>query len=96
MIHEFIRESVTDDVDAVLFIGSVETADRLVDWLRGWVPADIPDEILAAIAGWLMVKYGDRLHPKIKPVGAGLMVRAIGAYVGSIFETIIGSLPART
>lgn len=96
MIHEFIRESITDDVDAVLFIGSVETADRLVDWLKSWVPAEIPDEILAAVAGYVMVKYGNRLHPKIKPIGAGLMVRAIGAYVGSIFDTIIGSLPTRT
>lgn len=95
MIVELIRGSLVDDVDAVLFIGSVETADKILDWLRTWVPAEIPDEILAALAGYAMIKYGDRVHPKLKPVGAGLLVRAIGAYVGSIFETIVGSLPTR-
>jgi len=95
MIVELIRDTLRDDVDAVLFIGAAETADQIIDWLKTWVPAEVGDEILMAIVGYLMVKYGNRLHPKVQPVGSGLLVRAVGAYVGDIFRTLIGALPSK-
>lgn len=91
MIYELLKESVNNDTQAIVFIGSVEMADRLIDLLKKYMPTtlSIPDELLAAVAGYLMIKYGGKVHEVVKSIGAGLLVRGIGAYVGSLAEKVI-------
>jgi uncharacterized protein (DUF697 family) len=88
-----VRESVRDFWDFVLVVVGNASASAIVETIRSWLPEQtkgLTDEALAAIVGFLMFYFGDKLHRRLVPFGFGVFLAGVGAlasgYVSGLFE----------
>ena len=77
------QATIGDGTDLALVVGGAAGAAAVLEVVRSWLPeqtADIPDEVLAVIAGGVMWYYGERLHERLVPVGFGVAVTGAGGW----------------
>lgn len=72
-----------DDVDteeltdlAVMGLGS-GLKGLVVGYVKDYLP-DVTEDVAALIAGGAMWYFGERVHPAVKTLGAGILIGAIG------------------
>jgi len=82
-VVEKARGAVTSGTDLLLCIAGAGSSAALVEVVRSWLPEQTTgqtDEAIAAIAGFLMFYYGDRVHPMLVPFGLGAFLSGVGAW----------------
>jgi hypothetical protein len=88
-----VRENFKDMWDFVLAIVGNASASAIVETIRSWLPEQtkaLTDEALAAIIGFVMFYWGDKLHRRLVPFGFGVFMAGVGAlasgYISGLFE----------
>ena len=74
------------------------SSDFLVEFIKaqGWA-GGAGDEIIQAVAGGLMAKYGDKLHDQVPNVGRGVLLGLAGRLVReNVTEPLFGKEIAKT
>lgn len=77
------QAAISNGTDLALVVGGAAGASAILEVIRSWLPdqtADITDEVLAVIAGILMLNYGERLDERLVPVGLGVAVTGAGGW----------------
>ena len=95
MLAEILRDVVKDDVDFALMVFGDEGADNILEAVSKYVPlGQIPANLATIALGYLAAKYGDRIHPRLRAVGAGMLIRGIGDTVGDFIDQMFKSIMA--
>ena len=84
--------AIKDGTDLIAAVVGAGASGALVEVIRSWLPAQtegMGDEAVAAIAGFLLFYYGDRLHPILVPFGFGAFLSGVGAWSAEWVEGII-------
>jgi len=78
---------------AVMGVGAGAKA-TIEDWVATTFP-QIPTEYAGIIAGFLLFKFGERIHHLVRVAGAGVLIGSIGQLdiVKGIFEKPAGASP---
>ena len=88
-----VRGSITDSIDFLLMIIGAGASGAVVEVVRSWIPTEtlgnITDETLAAIVGFLLFYFGDRIHRRLVPFGLGVFLAAAGAWAGDYVNQFI-------
>lgn len=82
-IVEKARSSITDGTDLLAAVAGAGASGALVEVIRSWLPEQttgMADETLAAVAGFLLFYYGDRVHRLLVPFGFGAFLAGVGAW----------------
>lgn len=82
-IVEKARGAISSGTDLVICIIGAGSTAALVEVVKSWLPeqtAGMADEVIAAIAGFLLFYFGDRLHPLLTPFGLGAFLAGVGAW----------------
>jgi len=78
---------------AVMGVGAGAKA-TIEDWVTTTFP-QVPVEYAGIIAGFLLFKFGDRIHHLVKVAGAGVLIGSIGQLdiIKGLFPTPAGASP---
>jgi len=90
-----IRAAVTDSIDLILLIAGAGSSGAIVEVVKSWLPeqtAGMEDETIAAVVGFLLFYFGDRIHRRLVPFGLGVFLSGVGAWSSSYVEGIISML----
>ena len=77
-----VKAGITDEVDLILVIVGVGGSAAIAEVVKTWFPeqtADMGDETIVAIVGFLLFYFGDRLHARVVPLGIGVFLAGVGA-----------------
>lgn len=94
-IVEKAQASVKDETDLIAAIAGAGGAAAIVEVVRSWFPSQtegMADETVAAIGGFLLFYYGDRVHELLVPFGFGAFLSGVGAWSSEWVEGLILSL----
>ena len=78
-----IRTAITDTTDFALAVAGAGSGAALAEVVKSWFPeqtAEMADETIAMIAGFLLFYWGDRIHPRLQAFGLGVFLAAVGAW----------------
>lgn len=91
-VVEKAKGAITDGTSLIAAIAGAGSSGALVEVVRSWLPGQtegMGDEAVAAIAGFLLFYYGDRVHPLLVPFGFGAFLSGVGAWSSEWVEGII-------
>jgi len=91
-IVEKARGAITSGTDLILAVVGAGASAALVTVIKSWLPeqtAGMEDDTIAAIAGFLLFYYGDRIHPMLVPFGLGAFLSGVGAWSAEWTEGFI-------
>jgi len=94
-VVEKARASITDETDLIAAVAGAGGVGAIVEVLRSWFPSQtegVADETVAAIGGFLLFYYGDRVHRLLVPFGFGAFLSGVGAWSSEFVEGIILAL----
>ncbi len=62
--------------------------------VAGWLTSTFPqlkltEDLAGALVGFLIWKFGEKVHPLVKTFGAGVLIGAIGQFTKSITEQFL-------
>lgn len=98
MIEDIVaraQKTISDGTDLALVVAGSAGAGSLAGVVRSWLPeqtAGVADEVLAAVAGFLMWQYGNRLHDRLVPFGFGILVEGVGGWASEWVSGILDML----
>jgi hypothetical protein len=75
--------SIATETDLIAAVAGAGSVAAIVEVLRSWFPSQtegMADETVAAIGGFLLFYYGDRVHALMVPFGFGAFLSAVGAW----------------
>lgn len=94
-IVEKAKSCVEDSTGLLLVIAGQAATTALVEAVRTWAPEvteGVADETVASVAGFLLFYFGDRIHPRLKSLGFGILLAGIGAWasawIAPLFEML--------
>lgn len=89
------QASIKTETDLIAAIAGAGSVAAIVEVLRSWFPSQtegMADETIAAIGGFLLFYYGDKVHPLLVPMGFGAFLSAVGAWSSEFTAGIILAL----
>ena len=90
-----IREAVTDSIDLVLLVAGAGASGAVVEVVRSWLPEQtegMADETIAAVVGFILFYWGDRISRRLVPFGLGVFLAGVGAWSSEYVSGIISML----
>ena len=90
-----VRGAITDWSDLILAILGAGASAAITEVIRSWFPEQtegLTDEALGAIAGFVMLYWGGRIHRMIEPFGLGVFLSSVGAYTSEWVASVIAML----
>ena len=89
-------QTVMDTTDFFMVLVGSGSASTVLDLVKKYLPVEglaaVGDDILATIVGYIIWKYGDRIHPMLKPFGLGVFIAGAGSVVGGFVEQAVAGL----
>jgi len=61
--------------------------------IAGYITKFLPDlteDVASVVAGFLMYKFGGRVHPLVQKFGAGVLIAGIGQFTKGLIEKFVG------
>lgn len=89
------QAAISNGTDLALVVGGAAGAAAILEVIRSWAPdqtADITDEVLAVVAGLVMLKYGERIDDRLVSVGLGVAITGAGGWSQEWVSGIISML----
>lgn len=89
------RASIVDETSLIAAVAGAGGVAAVVEVVRSWFPSQtegVADETVAAIGGFILFYYGERIHPLLVPFGFGAFLSGIGAWSSEFVEGIILAL----
>lgn len=89
------REAVKDGTGFALTVVGAGISASLAEIVRSWLPEQtkgVSDETVASVASFLLFYYGDKIHPRLVPIGFGAFMDSIGAWSSAYTKGIIDML----
>lgn len=77
------RACFTDTLDYALVVAGIGSSVSVRDLLKAYFPEQtegIADETLIAGAGFALFYWGDRIHPRLMPLGLGILLSGLGTW----------------
>mgnify|MGYP001626306006 CR=1 FL=1 len=63
------------------------TKGTIAGWLKSKFPQlGISEDLIGAIIGLLLWKFGDKIHPLVKTFGVGVLIGAIGQFTSTLIQ----------
>ena len=94
-VVERARNSITDETDLIAAVAGAGSVAAIVEVLRSWLPTQtegMADETVAAVGGFLLFYYGDKVHPLLVPFGFGAFLSGVGAWSSEFTAGILLAL----
>lgn len=93
------NQAVLDEIDFFLVLIGSGSSQKILELVKQYLPvegfADLGDDALMAIIGYLAWNYGDRLHPRLVPLGLGMFIAGAGSFIGEFVNNVIDQLIAQ-
>lgn len=89
------RASIVDETSLIAAVAGAGGVAAIVEVVRSWFPSQtegVADETVAAIGGFILFYYGERIHPLLVPFGFGAFLSGVGAWSSEFVEGIILAL----
>jgi len=90
-----VKAAVSDSIDLVMLIVGAGASGAITEVVKSWLPeqtAGMEDETIAAVVGFILFYWGDRIHKRLVPFGLGVFLSGVGAWSSSYVEGIISML----
>lgn len=94
-IVEKAKLAIQTDSDLVAAIAGAGSITALVEVVRSWAPTQtegMEDETVAAIAGFALFYYGERIHRLASPFGFGAFLSGVGVWSSEFTADILLAL----
>lgn len=80
------RDCFKDSTGFVLVIAGNAATTAIVEAVRTWAPEwteGVADETIAAVVGFIVFNWGDRIHERLTPFGFGMFIAGTGAWASA-------------
>jgi len=91
-ITEKAMRAVSDTSGLVVTMLGAGASASVASLIKSWFPEQtktIADETLAAIAGFVMFYWGDRIHPLVSSFGFGVLIASVGSWSSEFVSGIL-------